>query len=153
MVGVCGIARPGFCKPTFLEKLRAIPAIVPCNAVLTGYRVSKWVSEWSRKDPSTLHWHIGPVAVDPAAQQQGVGSTMLNAVCSHMDAYASVSYLEKDRTENVRFYQKFGFVVLEQSEVLGVSTWYMSRRPNHSSAMDQHGVPGHSTSVILTEIW
>ena len=29
-------------------------------------------------------------------------------------------YLEADRTGKVRFYQKFGFIVLEQSEVLGV---------------------------------
>ena len=127
MVGVCGIARPGFCQPTLLEKLSVIPAVVPCNSILTGYRVSKWVSEWARKDPPTLHWHVGPVAVEPAAQQQGVGSAMLSAVCSQMDAYGSVSYLETDRTENVRFYQNFGFVVLEQSKVLGVSTWYMSR--------------------------
>lgn len=52
---------------------------------------------------------------------------MLAAVCLHMDAYGSVSYLETDRKENVRFYQNFGFVVLEQSKVLGVSTWYMLR--------------------------
>ena len=134
VVGVCGIARPGFCQTTLLEKLSVIPAVVPCNAILTGYRVSKWVSEWTRKDPPTLHWHIGPVAVEPAAQRQGVGSAMLAAVCLHMDAYGSVSYLETDRMENVRFYQNFGFVVLEQSKVLGVSTWYMSR-PGHSSGI------------------
>ena len=127
MVGVCGIARPGYCQPTLLEKLSVIPAVLPSHSVLTGYRVSKWVKEWASKDPPALHWHVGPVAVDPAAQRQGVGSAMLSAVCSHMDAYGSVSYLETDRPENVRFYQKFGFVLLDESKVLGVSTWYMSR--------------------------
>jgi ribosomal protein S18 acetylase RimI-like enzyme len=127
MVGVCGIARPGFCQPTLLEKLSVIRSVMPSNSVLTSYRVSQWVREWASRDPPALHWHIGPVAVDPAAQQQGVGSAMLSAVCSHMDAYGSVSYLETDRPESVRFYQKFGFLVLEESKVLGVSTWYMSR--------------------------
>ena len=134
MVGVCGIARPGFCQPTFLEKLGVIPAVVPCNSILTGYRISKWVSEWARKDPPTLHWHIGPVAVDPAAQQQGIGSAMLAAVCLHMDAYGSISYLETYRRENVRFYKKFGFIVLDESNVLGISTWYMSR-PGHGNGI------------------
>jgi GNAT superfamily N-acetyltransferase len=136
MVGVCGIARPGFCQPTFLEKLSVVPAVTPCNSILTAYRVSKWASEWARHDPPKLHWHIGPVAVEPVAQQKGVGSAMLAAVCLHMDAYGSVSYLETDRTDNVRFYQNFGFVVLEQGKVLGVSTWYMSR-PGHSSGIAQ----------------
>jgi ribosomal protein S18 acetylase RimI-like enzyme len=134
MVGVCGIARPGFCQPTLLEKLRVFPAVVSCNSVLTGYRVSKWASAWARKDPQTLHWHIGPIAVDPAIQCQGIGSAMLAAVCLHMDAYGSVSYLETDCLKNVSFYQKFGFVVLEQSEVLGVSTWYMSRSGHNSGS-------------------
>jgi ribosomal protein S18 acetylase RimI-like enzyme len=136
MVGVCGIARPGFCQPTFLEQLSVVPAVVPCNSILTGYRISKWVREWARNDPPTLHWHIGPVAVDPAAQQQGIGSAMLAAICLHMDAYGSGSYLETDRAANVGFYQKFGFVVLEESKVLEVSTWYMSR-PGHCNGTTQ----------------
>lgn len=84
-----------------------------------------------------MHWHIGPVAVEPVAQRQGVGIAMLGAVCLHMDAYGSVSYLETDRTENIHFYQSFGFVVLDLSKVLGVSTWYMSRpgeQSRHRSA-------------------
>jgi len=40
MVGVCGIARPGFCQPTLLEKLSVVPAVVPGNSILalTAYQ-------------------------------------------------------------------------------------------------------------------
>lgn len=127
MVGICGIARPGFCQPALLEKLRAVPAVLQCNPVLAGLRVSHWVSEWARRDPALPHWHLGPVAVDTPMQRQGIGSAMLSAFCSHMDAYGSLAYLETDRAENVNFYQKFGFTVMMESKVLGVSTWFMSR--------------------------
>lgn len=127
MVGVCGIARPGFCQPAPLEKLSVIPAVVPCNPIRTGFRISKWADAWARIDPAVPHWHLGPVAVDPPVQRQGVGSAMLAAFCSHMDAYGSCSYLETDRAENIRFCEKFGFTVLVEAKVLGVSTWFMSR--------------------------
>ena len=37
-------------------------------------------------------------------------------------------YLETDKLENVKFYEKFGFVVTHQEEVIGAPTWYMWRR-------------------------
>ena len=127
MVGVCGIARPCFCQPAPLEKLRVIPAVVLRNPVLTGFRISTWVSAWARRDPVVPHWHLGPVAVDPPMQGQGIGSAMLAAFCSHMDAYGSLSYLETDRAENVRFYAKFGFAVMAERKILEVPTWLMAR--------------------------
>ena len=41
-------------------------------------------------------------------------------------------YLETDKSENVRFYQKFGFTVVAQAEILGVANWFMSRPDENS---------------------
>jgi ribosomal protein S18 acetylase RimI-like enzyme len=128
LVGVCGMARPGLCQPTALEKLRVVPAIVFGNPVGTPLRVLRWVGDWARRDPAEPHWHLGPVAVDSNLQGQGIGSTMLAGFCARMDDYGTQSYLETDKFENVRFYQKFGFTVIAEAEVLGVPTWFMSRR-------------------------
>jgi ribosomal protein S18 acetylase RimI-like enzyme len=127
LVGVCGIARPGFCQPAIWEKLRVAPSVVFGNSIATTLRVLKWTSEWSHRDLARAHWHLGPLAVDPCVQGQGIGSAMLNAFCAHMDAYSSFAYLETDRFENVRFYQRFGFTVVAEARVLGVHTWFMSR--------------------------
>ena len=127
MVGVCGVARPGLCQPAPLEKLSVIPAILPRNSLSAALRINTWTSEWARRDPVEPHWHLGPVAVDPDMQGEGIGSAMLAAFCSHMDTYVSFSYLETDRSENVRFYQKFGFAVSAKASVLGVPTWFMFR--------------------------
>jgi ribosomal protein S18 acetylase RimI-like enzyme len=131
LVGVCGMARPGFCQPALLEKLSVVPSVVFGNPLDTTLRVLDWVGEWARRDPASLHWHLGPVAVDPCVQGQGIGSAMLTAFCAHMDAYSAFSYLETDRSENVRFYKTFGFVVVAEAAVMGVPNWFMSRPGLH----------------------
>ena len=127
LVGVCGMARPGLCQPTSLEKLTVIPSVVFGNPLGTSMRVLKWASEWARRDPSEPHWHLGPVAVDSHLQGQGIGRAMLAGFCAHMDDCGALSYLETDKFDNVRLYLRFGFRVIAEAEILGVPNWFMSR--------------------------
>src|SRR3984885_237000 len=131
LVGICGIARPGFCQPTTLEKLCVLPAVVFGNPLGATLRVLNWSAAWAHRDPAGPHWHPGPVAIEPCVQRQGIGSALLTAFCVHMDAYGAVSYLETDRRANVHFYQKYGFVVVAEANVLGVPNWFMSRPGGH----------------------
>jgi ribosomal protein S18 acetylase RimI-like enzyme len=127
LVGVYGMARHAFCRPTVLEKVGIVPSVVLGNPAGTILRVITWVGEWARRDLAEPHWHLGPVAVDPKIQGLGIGSTMLTAFCSRMDDLSMLSYLETDKYENVRFYRKLGFEVVAEAEVLGVPNWFMSR--------------------------
>jgi ribosomal protein S18 acetylase RimI-like enzyme len=127
LLGVCGIARPGFCQPAVLEKLSIVPAVALGNPRGTTFRILRWAGDWARHDPRQAHWHLGPVAVDPRFWSRGIGSAMLTALCGHMDAYGTCSYLETDRRENIRFYQRFHFEVVSEIEVLGVPNWFMLR--------------------------
>jgi ribosomal protein S18 acetylase RimI-like enzyme len=129
LVGVCGVARPGFCQPTTIEKLCIVPVVVYGNPLGTTVRMLKWAGDWARRDPPKSHWHLGPVAVDPVFQGQGVGGAMLAAFCASIDQYSAHAYLETDKHRNVRFYRRFGFEVIAQAEVLGVRNWFMSRAP------------------------
>lgn len=47
--------------------------------------------------------------------------------CARMNEQSALSYLEADKFQNVRFYQKFGFSVVAEAEILGVPNWFMSR--------------------------
>jgi GNAT superfamily N-acetyltransferase len=125
VVGICGMARPGFCQPYVIEKIKVLPAAA--IGVTTPVRILNWVGEWARRDPSEPHWHLGPVAVEPSFQGQGIGTAMLNAFCMVVDGTGAHAYLETDKRENVRLYQRFGFTVVESAEVLGVPNWFMSR--------------------------
>ena len=127
LVAICGMARPGFCQSQVIEKIKVLPAAVIGNPVKTPVRILNWVGEWARRDPSEPHWHLGPVAVEPFFQGQGIGTAMLNAFCMVVDGTGAHAYLETDKRENVRLYQRFGFTVAESAKVLGVPNWFMSR--------------------------
>jgi ribosomal protein S18 acetylase RimI-like enzyme len=129
LIGVCGFARPGFCQPRMLEKMRVLPAAVIGNPAPTPLRLLHWVGEWSKLDPAEPHWHLGPVAVEPQLQHQGIGTAMLDAFCTITDGFHSLAYLETDKEENVRLYRRFGFRVIYSAKVLGVPNWFMSRAP------------------------
>ncbi len=84
---------------------------------------------WSKHHPTEPHWHLGPIAIVPELQGQGIGSQLLEHFCSHVDQAGQAAYLETDRPENVPLYERFGFKVTEEAPVLGVRNWFMWRPP------------------------
>jgi len=127
LVGVCGMARPGLCQPTSLEKLTVVRSVAFGNPLGTPMRVLKWASEWARRDLAEPHWHLGPIAVDPHLQGHGIGGAMMADFCARIDDWGALSYLETDKPENVWFYQRFGFSMIAEATILGVPNWFMSR--------------------------
>lgn len=133
LVGVCAMARPGFCQPGTMEKTRVSPATVIGNPIATPFRVLSWVGEWARRDPLEPHWHLGPLAVEPELQGCGIGTALLHGFCAVVDGTGANAYLETDKSENVRLYQRFGFTVMESAKVLGIPNWFMFRAAKHRS--------------------
>ena len=127
ILGVCGMMPPGRCQPGLGRQLRIAPALLALGLGGAG-RTMKWLGTWSKQDPEERHWHLGPVAVDAHLQGKGIGSKLMQAFCAMMDAAGEVAYLETDKEINVRFYERFGFEVVGEEEVLGVSNWFMIRR-------------------------
>jgi ribosomal protein S18 acetylase RimI-like enzyme len=125
--GVCGMAPPGRCQPTLRDKLSVLPGLLIGNSPQVPLRVLSWTGAWSSRDPGEPHWHLGPVAVDVHLQGQGIGSQLLAAFCANVDRQRSIAYLETDKPENVRFYEKFGFAVVAEALVLGIPNWFMHR--------------------------
>jgi len=148
LVGICGMARPGYCQPDTIEKTRVFPAAVIGNPITTPLRILNWVGEWARRDPSEPHWHLGPVAVEPYLQGQGIGKAMLNAFCAVVDGTGAHAYLETDKRENVRLYQRFRFTVVESAEVLGVPNWFMWRAARTTAATNEFAVAEGSENPV-----
>lgn len=93
-----------------------------------------WVKAWSTRDPSEPHVHLGPIGVTPVLQGHGIGSQMLTEYRDHLDATGQAGYLETDKPENVRLYERFGFEVVDEAVVLGIHNWFMWRRARRSPA-------------------
>ena len=90
-------------------------------------RKSVWFKEWAKHDPVEQHWHLGPIGVLPTHQGLGIGSMLMERFCKEVDACMAKAYLETDLDKNVRFYEKFGFKVVSESEIFGVKNRYMLR--------------------------
>ncbi len=127
LVGVCALLEQGRCQATFFEKLCVLPALLAGAGLRAIPRVARWQSGWNRHDPKTAHWHLGPIAVDRPFQGKGIGSALLKTCCEKMDAEGAAVYLEAEKEENVRLYQRFGFEVIAQDVTLGVPGWFMQR--------------------------
>ncbi len=100
---------------------------VPEDENNIDWRKSVWFKEWSKHDPDEQHWHLGPIGVLPTHQGAGIGSLLMERFCKEVDACMAKAYLETDLDQNVRFYEKFGFKVVSESEIFGVKNRYMLR--------------------------
>jgi len=129
LVGVAAIAEPGRCQPPRFERIRLLPAFLYWEGPLVAIRLRRWMNGWAQHDLSEQHWHLGPAAVDSGVQEQGIGNAVLPQVCDWLDQRAATAYLETERPQNVRLYQRFGFLVIEEATVLGIPCWFMIRRP------------------------
>ena len=127
LIGVTGMVPPECCQLTILEKMAILPALLRASGLKCTLRVLEWTSDWSRNDSKTAHWHLGPVAIDRHLQGQGIGSALLNAFCQRIDNHRSAAYLETDKEENVTFYKRFGFEVVDEHCILGIKNWFMLR--------------------------
>lgn len=128
IVGVIRWVRSPACQLRWSQKLAMAPtAIAAFGRNLP--RAMTWVSAWSTRDPSEPHVHLGPIGVEPALQGHGIGSQMLAVYCDRLDSTGEAGYLETDKIENVRLYERFGFEVRNHAFLLGVENWLMWREP------------------------
>jgi ribosomal protein S18 acetylase RimI-like enzyme len=126
VVGVAGGTPPGRCQPSAGERIQMVPTLASLGPS-TATRILRWIGEWSRHDPEHPHVHLGPVGVDSGRQGQGIGSLLMAEHCRRLDAAGTVGYLETDKDVNVPFYERFGYEVVGEGEVIGVPNWYMER--------------------------
>ena len=92
-------------------------------------RIAHWREAWDRHDPPEPHIHLGPVGVLPEFQGCGIGRGLMIRFCARVDSEGKPAFLETDRPENVRFYEREGFAVVRETRVLGVRVWCMRRPP------------------------
>ncbi|MDF2508602.1 MAG: family N-acetyltransferase [Microbacterium sp.] len=127
LAGVAAWAPPGRCRPSATTRLRLLGR-ASTFGLGTASRLLSWNRRWAGHDPDEPHVHLGPVAVDRHLRGQGIGSLLLLRHAQRLDAAGAEGYLETDRPEAVGFYERFGYAVVDEADVLGVPSWFM-RRP------------------------
>ena len=133
LVAVTGVAPAGTCQPTAIQvqRLRSLENMIAIGPGAAA-RVGKWLAAWGQRDPDQSHSHLGPLAVDAHLQGRGIGSKIMNEYCLRLEAGGEAGYLETDKWENVHFYERYGYAVVAQADVIGVPNWFMIRQPQRS---------------------
>jgi GNAT superfamily N-acetyltransferase len=76
------------------------------------------------------HWYLAILGVDPCFQRTGAGTALLRPVLARCDEEATVAYLETQKPENVPWYGRHGFTVVDKLDVAGCPPiWTLLREP------------------------
>ncbi len=81
------------------------------------------------------HWYLMVVGVDPELQGQGAGSAIVREGLALADRESKPCYLDTSERRNLGFYERLGFVVLEEA-ILGKggpTAWAMRREPRRAT--------------------
>jgi ribosomal protein S18 acetylase RimI-like enzyme len=88
-----------------------------------------WLNEVDKYHPTVPHYYLEYIGVDPEHQGKGVGSSILQHLIDHADEDHVGCYLENANPGNIIFYQRFGFQIMEEKQIIGLPTWLMWRSP------------------------
>jgi ribosomal protein S18 acetylase RimI-like enzyme len=82
--------------------------------------------------PRVPHFYLATVGTDPELQGKGYGSALLRVVLQRCDIAALPSYVESSQQENLSFYHRHGFEVVEEVVIprTDVKLWLMWREPH-----------------------
>ncbi len=76
------------------------------------------IVEYMRRQAESLvagdTWYLSIVAVDPAAQGQGLGRKLLGPTLTEADGVNATCYLETFSPQNISFYERLGFAAKAQ---------------------------------------
>jgi ribosomal protein S18 acetylase RimI-like enzyme len=126
LVGVLNAVEWPHCQLGAAEKLKTAPAMIRATGSALP-NAFKMMNARARHDPREPHWHVGPVGVHPDHQGHGVGKTLLTSFAEMIDERGESAFLETDVDRNVALYERFGFRVTGQADIIGVNTRFMWR--------------------------
>jgi len=112
------------------DELRLMPALARTYG--RGLpRALKGMAAMDAVHPHEPHYYLPIIGVDPAAQGQGIGSSLLRPVLERADREGMPAYLEATTPRNRALYARHGF---EDVDVLhlpydGPPMWRMWREP------------------------
>lgn len=77
-------------------------------------------------------WYLYNVTVKPNYQNLGLGSKLLNPMFEYFDKTGQDCYLETHNEDNIKFYEKFGFNLVETSNIpkTNIKHYSMLRKGN-----------------------
>jgi GNAT superfamily N-acetyltransferase len=93
-------------------------------------RILRGLGQVEVRHPSERHLYLAVLGVDPSRQGQGVGSQLIRAGLDLCDREHLPAYLETGKEQNLAFYGRHGFQVVDRVELpKGPPVWFLWREP------------------------
>ena len=90
----------------------------------------RWLNEVDKFHPREPHYYLEYLGVEPELQGKGLGSAILQHLTVKVDEEKVGCYLENANPRNLPFYQRFGFQIIAEKEIIGTPCWFMWRPPH-----------------------
>ncbi len=89
------------------------------------------LGETERRHPTDAHWYLAALGTDPEARGRGLASAVMGPVLDRCDAEDLGAYLESSKEQNIPFYERHGFDVIDTIDLDhgGPRLWTMWRNP------------------------
>jgi len=124
-------APPGKWRMSVGLQLRLAPRMMRVVGMKRLPLVVKGLTMMDKKHPDDRpHWYLAVLGTDPDHQGKGLGSAVMKPVLDRCDAEGVGAYLESSKEQNVPFYRRHGFEVIEEAHLPeGPPLWLMWREP------------------------
>jgi ribosomal protein S18 acetylase RimI-like enzyme len=114
--------------PGALNMVRLTPNVAATGA--RSVRMARLFHLAEVAHPKDEHWYLRLLAVDPLCQRGGLGRALLAPGISRCDAEGLPAYLETQKHENLAWYRRFGFELVQELRVDRCPPiWTMRRDP------------------------
>ncbi|HUD69937.1 MAG TPA: GNAT family N-acetyltransferase [Acidimicrobiales bacterium] len=133
IVGVGGWVAPGGypypVRDQVLQTVGALRALYPSpTSLLKGL---KYLTAVEKAHPKEHLWYLQLLCCDPEHQRSGVGGALQGEVLRRCDAEGIGAYLETQNEDNLAYYRRFGWELVDTLRPLsdGPPIWTMRREP------------------------
>ncbi|MBF2016800.1 MAG: GNAT family N-acetyltransferase [Rivularia sp. T60_A2020_040] len=92
-------------------------------------RIEAYSNLKNANKPSSPHFYINALGVHPQSQGKGIGSALLSQIhqMSEEDSNSQGVALDTQTSDNVSYYQRFGYRVSTTAKLENVENWFMFR--------------------------
>lgn len=129
--GVAVWAEPKRWRATTRDAVGILPAAVRTFGAAGVGRSLGALHRMETGHPAEPHWYLEVLGTDPTMQGCGVGGSVMAPVLQRCDTEGVPAFLESSKEENLPFYGRHGFEVIEEFHVGEDSPplWRMWREP------------------------
>lgn len=99
------------------------------TAAAVIYIWMRWLDEVDKLHPHEPHYYLEYLGVVPEQQGKALGSSILQHIINKADEEHVGCYLENANPRNIPFYQRFGFQIIHEKDIIGIPSWFMWRPP------------------------